>query len=76
MDTTANKVYYLRDGAKELIFDFSAPIGTVYNFLIPPYGASSIMRVTGDSITRVFDYDFSTVWVWQTGNMYLYAIGA
>lgn len=62
MDTTANKVYYLRDGAKELIFDFSAPIGTVYNFLIPPYGASSIMRVTGDSITRIFDYEFSTVW--------------
>lgn len=60
MDTTTNKVYYLRDGAKELIFDFSVPIGTVYNFIVPLNGVLSSMRVTGDTATRIFDCEFSS----------------
>ncbi|GAB1348136.1 hypothetical protein MASR1M107_03470 [Ignavibacteriales bacterium] len=62
MKEDENKVYYYREGAKYLMFDFSLTPTASYRFISPFDGTERTMVVTGDSATRVFKFTYSNVW--------------
>lgn len=62
MKEKENKVYYFRDNAKYLMFDFSLTPPASYSYISPLDGMERTMQVTGDSLTRLFKFVYSNVW--------------